>query len=95
MKIFLNLPRCCIKLNHTEMGELVGKASACLREAASAEAGANLQCKEHLHLSPSLEFTFSGVLRLPQNVNSTAVRSLEERFTHVCFCNHWVNLVVA
>jgi hypothetical protein len=47
------------------MGELVGKASACLREAASAKAGAS-------HL--------------------TAVRSLEERFTYVRFCNHWVNL---
>jgi hypothetical protein len=46
------------------MGELVGKASACLREAASAKAGASL---------------------------STAVRSLEERFTHVRFCNHWVH----
>jgi hypothetical protein len=46
------------------MGELVGKASACLREAASAKAGANLQYKEHLHLRPPLEFTFSGILRL-------------------------------
>jgi hypothetical protein len=47
------------------MGELVGKASACLREAASAKAGANLQCKEHLHLKPPLESTFSGFLQLP------------------------------
>jgi hypothetical protein len=58
-------PRCCRKLNHRDGGELVGKGSACLREAASAKAGAS---------------------------HSTAIRSLEERFTHVRFCNHWVKI---
>jgi len=40
------------------MGNLVGKASACLREAASAKAGANRLIEKHGRSCPLLEFTF-------------------------------------
>jgi hypothetical protein len=39
------------------MGEPFGKGSACLREAASAKAGANLQADGHSPIEPLLEFT--------------------------------------
>jgi hypothetical protein len=32
-----------------------------------------------------LQFTLGGLLPFPQNVKPTALRSLEERFTHVRF----------
>jgi len=45
------------------MGEPFGKASTCLREAASAKAGANLWTNQHTHSFPKLELTEGGILR--------------------------------
>jgi len=47
------------------MGEPVRKASACLREAASAKAGANLSANEHSRLPHLAEFTPGGGLPFP------------------------------
>ncbi len=47
------------------MGKPVGKASACLRVAASAKAGANLLIEKHGRSYPPLEFTLSEVLPFP------------------------------
>jgi hypothetical protein len=47
------------------MGKPVGKASACLREAASAKARANLLIEKYGRSYPLLEFTLSEVLPLP------------------------------
>ncbi len=69
---------------HTDMGGPVGEASACLREAASAKAGASHEYGTYLpeHL---LEFTFGDVLPIPLRSRMIAVRSLEERFARVRF----------
>ena len=47
------------------MGERVAKASACLREAASAKAGAHFSFNEHLRFRPLLEFTLCEVHPFP------------------------------
>jgi hypothetical protein len=66
-----------------DMGKPFGKASACLRVAASAKAGANLYTKRHAPSFNKLEFTKGEVLRLHKNLKTTAFRSLEGRFAHV------------
>ena len=65
------------------MGKPFGKASTCLREAASAKAGENLYEKWHSHFVDEPEFTKSEILPLHQTCQSTAFRSLEGRFAHV------------
>jgi len=45
------------------MGESFGKGSTCLREAASAKAGANLQAYGRTRIEPILEFTLGEVQR--------------------------------
>ena len=47
------------------MGEPFGKASACLREAASAKAGANLFTNEHSHSRPLIVFPSGEVQQYP------------------------------
>jgi hypothetical protein len=47
------------------MGKPVGKAWACLREAASAKAGANLYTDEHMLSSHMLDFTLGDFLSFP------------------------------
>jgi hypothetical protein len=66
------------------MGRPLGKASTCLREAASAKAGANLLINDHGGFMPLLEFTLGATLRYPYYFIITAVRSLEERSAHAC-----------
>ncbi len=58
------------------MGKPVGKASA--------KAGANLSPNEHRGFRPLLEFTLSAILRYLYPFIITAIRSIEERFTHAC-----------
>jgi hypothetical protein len=47
------------------MGEPFVKTSACLRVAASAKAGADLKCNEHLRLRPLLRFTLGEAHSFP------------------------------
>jgi len=47
------------------MGESFGKASTCLREAASAKAGANLFPCQHFRFVSLLEFTLGEIPRFP------------------------------
>ncbi len=68
------------------MGKPFGKASACLREAASAKAGARLLSNGHWDFRTLLESTLSAILRYPCHFKIAAVRSLEDRFVHVRFC---------
>jgi len=70
--------------NPMDMGRPLGKASACLREAASAKAGANLLFNRHGGFRPLLESTPSTILGYPCYFIITAVRSLEERAAHAC-----------
>ncbi len=73
------------------MGKPLGKTPACLREAASAKAGANLLFSEHKGLRPLLESALGAILYYPYHFKITAVRSLGGRFTHARLRNWRLN----
>ena len=68
--------------DNKDMGKPFGKASTCLRVAASAKAGAHLYAKQHSRFFDELEFIKSEILYLHKKCQSTAFRSLEGRFAH-------------
>ena len=63
------------------MGEPVGKAS-----------GRTFESNGHLRPRALLEFALGDILHSPTICKPTAVRSLEERFTHARLCTYKVNL---
>ncbi len=73
------LLRYCIDSKFTDMGKPFGKASACLREAASAKAGANLLGKEHLHPKSLPEFTLSKTMLSRKMLDRPPSEALKNR----------------
>jgi hypothetical protein len=86
------------KFRDTDIDEPVGKALTCVHKAPPADAsccGQALRRRQERTshgmgprlADPCLTSSWGEVLPFPRNIQSTALQSLEERFTHSFLCN--------